>query len=163
MEKQSLYNIQNNYSHLMAVIEESEGEITPEIEEQLAINEKDLQKKSISYLEVIKQKERFITDIDAEIKRLQALKKQNSKLVSFLKDRLLNAVNLFGDFTVGTLSFGKRKSTKLNITDENRIDVKYTKRVLKVDIDKMKIKEAIKSGETVQGAELEENYSLKIK
>ncbi len=86
----------------MAVIEEAEGEITPEIEEQLAINEKDLQQKSISYLEVIKQKERFITDIDAEIKRLQALKKQNSKLVSFLKDRLLNSVNLFGDIKVGT-------------------------------------------------------------
>ncbi len=129
MEKQSLYNIQHNYSHLMAVIEEAEGELTPEIEEQLAINEKDLQKKSISYLEVIKQKERFIADIDAEIKRLQALKKQNSKLVLFLKDRLLNAVNLFGDFTVGTLTFGKRKSTKLNITDENKIEVKLTKKI----------------------------------
>jgi hypothetical protein len=38
MEKQTLYKIQNNYSHLMAVIEEAEGEITPEIENQLAIN-----------------------------------------------------------------------------------------------------------------------------
>jgi hypothetical protein len=163
MEKQTLYKIQNNYSHLMAVIEEAEGEITPEIENQLAINEKELQEKSIAYLEIIKQKERFVADIDAEIKRLQALKKQNSNLVSFLKDRLLNAVNLFGDFTVGTLTFGKRKSTKLKITDEQRIDTKFTKRELVITPDKMKIKEAIKSGETVQGAELEENYSLKIK
>ena len=162
-KKQSLYNIQNNYSQLMAVIEDAEGEITPEVEEALTINKNELQKKSVAYLEVIKEKERFIADIDAEIKRLQALKKQNSTVVSFLKERLLNAVNLFGDFNVGTLSFGKRKSTSLKVTDENRIPTEYKTKTVVMNVDKNKIKADIKAGKEISGAELEKNYSLKIK
>ena len=50
--------------------------------------------------------------IDNEIKRLQALKKRNNSLVDNLKNRLVGAIQMFGEFTVGTNTFGLRKSER---------------------------------------------------
>ena len=88
----------------------AEGELSEELEQALAINEAQLQSKSIAYLEFIQSKESFNTRIDDEIKRLQAMKKRNANLVSKLKNRLLDAVKLFGAFEVGLTKFGTRKS-----------------------------------------------------
>ena len=73
--KTSLYQIETEHLALMNQIEMAEGEITEEIAEQLEINEGQLQSKSIAYLSVIKGKESFNSQIDDEIKRLQAMKK----------------------------------------------------------------------------------------
>ena len=56
MEKQTLYKIEKDYIELIKQVEEAEGEITEEINEQLEINESQLQSKSIAYLSVIKVK-----------------------------------------------------------------------------------------------------------
>ena len=77
-ENKSLFNIKNDYLVLMSEIEEAEGELTPEQITALQINEKELNKKSIAYLEVIKQKEAFNLIVDNEIKRLKAIKNQNN-------------------------------------------------------------------------------------
>ena len=162
-EKKSLYNIQEDYSELMRTIEEFEGEITPEMEEALAINEKELQKKGIGYLEIIKGKEAFNLLVDNEIKRLQGLKKINSNSIDRLKNSLLNAVKMFGEFKIGTLTFGTRKSQRVIITDEETIDKKY--KVVKVTeiINKVEIKKDIKDGIIIPGAEIQDNFNLSIK
>lgn len=95
--KTTLYNIEQEYLTLISEIESLDGELTPEIEEQLTINKEQLESKSVAYLQVISTKEDLNSAIDIEIKRLQALKKRNSNLVLNLKNRLLEAVNLFGD------------------------------------------------------------------
>jgi len=162
-ENKSLFNIKNDYLVLMSEIEEAEGELTPEQITALQINEKELNKKSIAYLEVIKQKEAFNLIVDNEIKRLQAIKKQNNNLVTILNERLLEAVKLFGEFTTGTLTFGTRKSQRVIITDEEIISKKY--KVIKVTeiINKVEIKKDIKDGIIIPGAEIQDNLNLKIK
>ena len=75
--KQSLYNIIEEQKYTLQEIELMEGELTPELEEQLTINAQQLESKSIAYLEVVKSKESFNTLITDEIKRLQAMKKVN--------------------------------------------------------------------------------------
>ena len=163
VQNKSLFNIQEDFNDLMRTIEEAEGEITPEMENALKINENELQKKGIGYLEVIKQKEAFNLLVDNEIKRLQGLKKTNSNSIERLKDSLLNAVNLFGEFTIGTITFKTRKSQRVIITDEEMINKKY--KVVKVSevINKVEIKKAIKDGTVVLGAEIQDNFSLMIK
>ena len=52
--KQSLYNIVQEQRYTLSEIEEMEGELTPELEEQLIINSSQLDGKSMAYLEVIK-------------------------------------------------------------------------------------------------------------
>ncbi len=161
--KQSLYQIETDYLQLIQTVEENEGELTAELEEQLAINETQLQSKSIAYLEFIQSKETFNSRIDDEIKRLQAMKKQNANLVSKLKNRLLDAVKLYGNFTVGLTKFGTRKSQQVIVeVNANELQGEFKTITITEKADKKAIKEAIKRGESVEGCELIDVLNLKI-
>ena len=161
-KKQSLYNIVVDYDKLMDDIEEAEGVLTDEQIHHLEITEKQLQSKSIAYLSVIKSKEAINTQIDDEIKRLQAMKKRNNSLTSRLKDNLLSAVKIFGEFEVGLNKFGTRKSQSINVEDVNTLPKEF--KVIKVteSADKKALKEAIKEGKEIEGVELVDNLNLKI-
>ena len=86
----SLYKINEKMLSLLSDIEANEGELTDEVLEQLEINNEELYEKSVNYLAVIKNRESLNTQIDDEVKRLQAMKKANNNLVSRLKNSLLN-------------------------------------------------------------------------
>jgi hypothetical protein len=160
--KKSLYKIEAEYLTILNQVDELDGELTPELEEQLIINERELQSKSIAYLEFVSSRETLNKRIDEEIKRLQALKKSNANLVSRLKDSLLNAVKLYGNFEVGLTTFGTRKSSSVQVEDVNSLPKEY--KVVKVteQADKKAIKEALKNGESIEGCEIVENLNLKI-
>ena len=160
--KKSLYHIEKEYLEIITQVEELDGELTPELEEQLSINETQLQSKSIAYLEFIGSKETLNSRIDDEIKRLQALKKSNNNLIKNLKNRLLDAVKLFGTFEVGLTTFGTRKSTAVQVQDVNSLPKEYKVVKLTEQADKKAIKEALKSGEVIEGCEIVENLNLKI-
>lgn len=160
----TLYNINNDYLELISQVEEAEGVLTSELEQALTINKSELEVKSIAYVEVIKQRESLNERIDNEIKRLQALKKSNDTLVSKLKNNLLNAVNLFGNYEAGFIKLSTRKSKQVVIDyDVNDLPKQY--KVVKVTetADKIAIKKAIESGETVYGCRIVENVNLTIK
>jgi len=158
----TLYEITAEQKALIYEIEYLDGEITPDIEEKLAITESQLQQKSIAYLEIINQKDAFNSLIDAEIKRLQALKKRNDRTLNSLKENLLNAVKTFGTYTIGFTTFGTRKSSSVEVEDVNTLPSKY--KVIKVteQADKAKLKEALKSGEIIDGVAIVEHQNLKI-
>tara|TARA_R110000751_G_scaffold206469_2_gene310496 strand:- start:1205 stop:1693 length:489 start_codon:yes stop_codon:yes gene_type:complete len=161
--KNTLYEISNDYLQLVNQLEELEGELTPEIEKALEINESNLKVKGKGYVEIIKTKDVVNMAIDIEIKRLQALKKQNNTSISFLKDRLLGAVELFGDIETGLVKIGKRKSESLLIIDAALIPTKYKVQVITEKVEKMEIKKAIKNGKEIEGVELVINQNLTIK
>jgi hypothetical protein len=160
----TLYQINNDYYDLISQIELEEGELTPKLENALEINKNELEVKSIAYVEVIKQRESFNTRIDDEIKRLQAIKKQNDNLILRLKNNLLNAVNLFGNFEAGFLKFSTRKSKQVEVNcDPNDLPKEF--KVVKVTEtpDKNAIKRAIEQGQEVTGCRMVENINLQIK
>lgn len=158
----SLYNITLEQQILMHEIELMDGELTPELEESLIINKKDLEKKSIAYLAVIKEKEANNTLIDSEIKRLQGLKKRNNNILDRLKYNLLNYVKLNGAFEICFNKFGTRKSTTIEITDLDLLSNDYKTIKTTETADKKAIKDAIKNGVEVSGAIVSENLNLKI-
>ncbi len=161
--KQSLYHIETEYRTLIDQVEQAEGELTEELEQALQINETQLQSKSIAYLEFIQSKETFNSRIDDEIKRLQAMKKRNANLVSKLKNRLLDAVKLYGNFTVGLTKFGTRKSQQVIVeVNANELQGEFKTITITEKADKKAIKEAIKRGESVEGCELIDVLNLKI-
>ena len=161
-KNQSLYNITVNYSELLNSIEENEGVLTDEQITDLEITEKQLQSKSIAYLEVIKGKEAINSQIDEEVKRLTAMKKVNINLVSRLKENLLMAVKTFGNFEVGFTKFSTRKSESIEVLDVNDLPKEF--KVVKVteQADKKLIKEAIKEGKQIKGCSISTNLNLKI-
>ena len=115
-------------------------------------------------MEVIKQRESLNNRIDEEIKRLQALKKSNDNLVQKLKNNLLNAVNLFGNFEAGFLKFSTRKSKQVIIDcDVNDLPKDYKTIKVSETADKNAIKKAIENGDEVRGCYIIENINLQIK
>ncbi len=159
----SLYQINQDLLDLFQQVDDQEGELTTEQEELLIIKEGELQQKAVAYREVIGASETFITRIDEEIKRLQALKKQKQGLINRLKDNLLNAVKVFGEFEVGTVTFGTRKSSSVEVEDVNALPNELKKTKITESADKAAIKKLLKEGVVVPGCKIIESVNLKIK
>ena len=159
----SLYKINEKMLTLLSDIEANEGELTDEVISQLEITNDELQTKSESYLAVIKNRESLNTQIDEEVKRLQAMKKANNNLVLRLKNSLLNAVNIFGEFEVGLIKFGLRKSTTVEVAGiVNELPKEFKTVKVTEQPNKAEIKKSLQRGEQIEGCALITNYNLKI-
>lgn len=161
----NIYQIQNEYQLLINSIIENDGEITPEQELALTINKDQLQSKSESYAYVIKQMDAECDIIDLEIKRLQQAKKVRENAVDRLKATLFSAMYLFKVTEIKTplIKINFRKSESVVVYDTNSLPQMFKTIKVTETPDKAKIKDAIKSGETVIGAELVINQNIQIK
>ena len=163
--KKSLYNIEAEYLEIANQLED--GELSPELETALAINQSELQGKAVAYAYVIKESEDTVSAIDAEIKRLTALKKTEVNKATRLKDTISNAMKLYGilEIKTETLKLNFRRSEGVICTDENfSIDESLCTIVPSVVKPNLTaIKKAINEGIEVEGFEIEERYSLQIK
>jgi hypothetical protein len=161
----SIYNIEQNYNQLAEELIENGGELTPSLEEALAITEEQLQNKSVAYSFVIKQMDADIDIIDAEIKRLQAAKKQREKASEYLKDRIKHAMDTFQIDEIKTplVKINFRKSETVEVEDVNALPSLY--KVVKVteQADKAAIKAALKDGVDVAGCSIATHRNLQIK
>jgi hypothetical protein len=157
----NLYNIKSEYINIAMQL--TDGELTPELEQALQITEQNLHDKAINYGYVIKTIESEVDIIDAEIKRLQELKRSRSNAVEKLKTNITEAMELFGVTEVKAptfkLSFRKSESIECDeFVDSNYCTVKTS-----IAPDKVAIKQAIKEGKEVIGARLVVKNNLQIK
>jgi len=161
----NIYKIQNEFQLIIAEVINNEGEITPELETALTINKEQLQSKAVDYSYVIKQLDSDCEQIDAELKRLQQLKKVRTNLAERLKDTISDAMNLYEVEKIETplikLSF--RNSESVEITNESQLDSRFIVTKMVNTPDKKAIKDAIKNGVYVEGATISYNKNLQIK
>lgn len=159
----NLFNIKQEYINLVNSIIDNNGELSPELSQALAINETELKEKAINYGYVIRSFEYENDIIDAEIKRLKALKEQKEKAIQKLKDAVSDAMNLYGIEKVESpaLKLSFRKSESVEISEN--LDKRFMIEKVTLQPDKVAIKEAIKKGEQVDGAVLVINQNLQIK
>ena len=92
----SLFNIEEEYLQLMQEIEELEGELTPELDEKLKINQEELESKIKAYHHIIENMKGDMQLIKDESERLANLKKSKESLIDKLKGKVLNATTIFG-------------------------------------------------------------------
>ena len=95
----NIFNIKQELLAIFDELEENEGELTPELEEQLNIKQEEFRDKIKSYSNVVKMLENDIVDIKAEKARLNDLQKSKEKTIERLKKIMIDAVELFGDTT----------------------------------------------------------------
>lgn len=159
----NLYEITVEQQQLNALLEENGGELTPEIEEALKINLDNFNAKAEGYVKAIKNYKAEEDAIAEEIKRLQEKKRVNANAQARLKEALKTAMDTFDTPKVqaGLFKVSLTKSEAVNIVDESLIPEEYKK--IKYDISKTDIKNAIKSGLVVEGAEIVENKSITIR
>jgi hypothetical protein len=163
--KLTIYQIEQSYNQLAEELIDNGGELTPELSEALAITEEQLQNKSVAYSFVIKQIDSEVDIIDAEIKRLQAMKKTRENASERLKANIKHAMELFNIDEIKTplVKINFRKSEAVEVDDVNQLPAPY--KVVKVteQADKMAIKEAIKNGADIIGCRIVANRNLQIK
>lgn len=161
----NIYNIQTEYQLLVNQLIENGGEITPELELALQINKDNFHSKSENYAYITKQFDGEMDIIDNEIKRLQQAKKSREKTIQRLKDTIEMAMNTFEVDKIETplIKISFRKSESVDVTDVNDLPNEFKVIKLTETADKLKIKDALKSGMFISGCSIKSNRNLQIK
>ena len=125
----NIWKIQQELLSIFDELEENGGELTKELEQQLAISQEDFRSKVENYTNVIKSVKADIAAIDEETKRLATLKKSKNALIDRLSKVIINAVEMFGEttktggkfFDYGTGKISVRNSQKV-VLDDDKIE-----------------------------------------
>lgn len=141
---------------------EEDDELKQDLQELIAI---ELEKKSNNIVYVIKNLEGNNAAIDAEIERLQALKKRNSSNIEKVKSNVLWFMqqNKLDKIKTDLATFSLRKSESTDIENIEQIPQEFITIKQTFTPDKTAIKKAIKEGVEVPGAKVIINYSLQVK
>ena len=165
----SLWQLTQEELSFISLMEENGGELTDEIAEELAIRRDNFQHKAEAYAKFILKLESEAEQAAAEIKRIQALKKAKENTVLRLKETLLAALMVFTEedakgirrYETPLAKLSTRKSQAVEVLDEQLIPADFW--VIKKEVSKSTISQAIKDGEEVPGAQLKDNISLSIR
>jgi hypothetical protein len=158
-----LYEITNEAQYLAALLETEE--LTPELEAELLINQEQLQIKGINYAKVISNYQGESDQIDAEIKRLKAMKESRDKKVTWLTESLKKAMLISGIEKIESPLFkiSLRRSEAVEVEIPEALPIDWQVKKVTITADKVAIKKAIKEGYSITGARLVENFNLSIK
>lgn len=165
MNAPTLYGITSELNDILTQLEELGGEVTPELEQALAINEENFAAKSEDYGHAILNLKGMAAAAKAEKERLAALQKFYENTYNRLDNALKTAMVATGHDKVETptMRLSLRHTTATEVDDLNAVPMEYKTTKVEVVADKTAIKKAIQSGEDVPGAHLVENVSLQIK
>jgi len=126
--------------------------------------EEKLEEKADNTRIVLAKLDSDIEFLDKEIKRLQARKKMIERNKENLKSLLAITLHQAGITKLKTPKatfYFAPTPPRVVINDENLIPDDF--KVTKIEIDKQKLKEALKSGVEIKGATLENNETLRIR
>ena len=165
MNSPTLYGITAELNDILAQLEELGGEITPELEQALAINEEQFVAKAEDYGHAILNLRAMAVAAKAEKDRLATLQKFYENAQKRLADALSSAMQVFGHDKVenGTLRLSLRRTTATEVDDIDQVPQFFKTEKVEVVADKTAIKKAIQDGIEVPGARLVVNVSLQIK
>jgi len=166
-----LYEIVSEFKELEQMLYESGGELTPEIEQLLAVNQENLTEKLENMGKVIANLEGDINACDGEIHRLADMKLAKEIAINSIRKAMLSALtNVVPPDKRGVhkletslFKFSTRKSQQVVINDLRAIPSEFKVVNTTETPDKTKIKNAINQGRTVKGASLSTNINLHIR
>ena len=164
MEK-TLYEISNEYVDLMSEVELNEGELTPELEAALQINEQDYQQKMEAYAACIANYKAEAEACKNEAKRLREKGERALNVVERLKSTMMFFMQATDRKKVdaGQWKMSLRETKAVNVLDETLVPDTHIRTKVETSVDKVAVEEAIANGKAVEGCELITNTSIQIK
>ena len=165
----TLWELTQEELSFIAMMEENGGEVNDEIIEELAIRKDNFSHKAEAYAKFILKLESEADQAASEIKRIQALKKAKENTVARLRESLLAALMVFTEedakgirrYETPLAKLSTRKSQAVEVLDEQLIPADFW--VIKKEVSKSTISQAIKDGAEVPGAQMKDNISLSIR
>lgn len=163
----TLYEVTQDYLQIMSMMEDPE--LDPQtLADTMEAVEGELEIKAENYAKVMKNLEADVAGIKGEIDRLSDRKKTIEKNIKQMKEALQQAMEVTGKtkFKTELFSFTVRNNAPAVVVDEQYIEnipEEYL-RIREPEVDKTKLKEALKAGVDLEGiAHLETSTSLAIK
>lgn len=162
-EKISLYELTSEHRLICDAIEEAGGEITPEIEAMLAINEENFVSKAEGYAEIIAKYTILAENAKTRKAQCERVQRIAENAVKRMKERIAQAMEEYNltKVEVGMHKLSFRTSQAVEITDEAKIPNDYIK--VATSVDKKKLRDDLLAGVVVEGAELKMKKSLQIR
>lgn len=162
-EKISLYELTSEHRLICDAIEEAGGEITPEIEAMLAINEENFVSKAEGYAEIIAKYTILAENAKTRKAQCERVQRVAENAVKRMKERIAQAMEEYNltKVEVGMHKLSFRTSQAVEITDEAKIPNDYIK--VATSVDKKKLRDDLLAGVVVEGAELKMKKSLQIR
>lgn len=158
----TLYELTSNYRKLQSLADETDPEV---FNDTMASIDDAIQDKAIGYAKVISAMEAETAEIQEQINRLQARKKNVTTNIDRMKSNLIQAFHTADIDQVKDSLFTvkiRHNPESILLMDENKIPVDYYQEQ-PMKLSKTLIKEALKKGKKVPGAELTRSESLMIK
>jgi hypothetical protein len=163
MSGMTLWQLDANYVILLNKLEENQGELTPELEQQLNDAVADVVTKQDGYIKVIdtlntleEQAKQWRDKMNRKIKSIQNQKER-------LKDALIYHFHLIGETEIKS-ELGKiklMKTLKVGEMDIDALPEKYKELVEEIKVNKKQLLADLKQG-PINGAELEESEYIRI-
>lgn len=158
----NLYQIHQSYRDLVRRVEETDGELTPELEEALEINQTDYLDKAEAYCVIIKEAQAEARALRDEEVRLAALRHSKEALVEKLKARLLACVLERGSIKLPAFRVYSSTSKSVEVSIPGDCLPLNCRRVT-IEPDKAAIKSFLEKGEEIPGCKLVNKTNLVIK
>lgn len=158
----ALYHISNELDNINEQLIESGGELSPELQDKLAMTREELATKAANYGFVILKNQSEAAIIDAEIKRLKAIKDSLDNATDKIKEAISNAMIQYDltEVKTPTIKLSFRASESVEV-DESKLAQKYFN--YKPTVDKTTIKADLKAGIEVDGARIVSKQNLQVK
>lgn len=158
----SIYDINKAFQSLVDMLEN--GDLSQEdFASALAELEQSKVEKcgnAICYLNMLKH---GVEDMKAEEKRINTMRKALESRAKNLENAFAYVLKNMGDKEVIT-KYGVMKVRKnpasVVVDDITKIDSKYTRQKIQIDVDKVALKKAIQNGEKVDGVHIEQGEKL---
>jgi hypothetical protein len=167
MNKLSLYALSENYMQALDFLTDPEMDLPVEaVNDTLEALGGELEDKAVNVAKFLRNMEAAADAIKAAeadmAKRRKALENRVQWLKSYIKGNMEACGISQIECPYFKLSIQKNPSA-VNIFDENAVPAQFKKQVISWKIDKTAIKDAIKAGSVVPGAELNNGTRLAIK
>ena len=156
----TLYELTGNYQQLLELADEADPQA---FEDTLNALEDEINHKAENIAKVIKTLEAEAKALEEEKKRLENRITSRKNKIQRLKDYLQDNLEKAGLPKVKGKTFiiWVQNSEKVHVSDESAIPEQYF--VMKRQLSKSAIKEAIENGQQVAGAEIVKNKSIRIR
>ena len=123
------------------------------------------EQKAEGYAHVIKNLEADVAMYKAEEESFKAKKQTAQKKLDYVKDNIMTAMNVTGQTEVksGAMTLKVQKNRESVQVDEDLLPKKYFAKKIELKPDKKTLKELLKAGKKIKGAELVRTEKLVIK
>jgi hypothetical protein len=158
----NLYELTDSYLKVLELIENGEEGLEDTLE---SINDA-IEVKADGYARIIRNLEANAVALKTEIDRLTNRRRSIENSIDRLKENLKNAMIATGKEKIKTDLFNVtvvNNPVAVNVIDEKLIPEEYFKVEIIRKLDKLSLRDAIKNGEEIQGAELMQGKGLRIK